>query len=81
MKGIYMSIQHEIRSGQDRRKLDLSSVRNIEKERRDYSEDRRLASFEDKQPNSNRVVTRDYWGADEDDPTTAQQINTPILPT
>jgi hypothetical protein len=66
-----MSVQHDIRSGQDRRKLDLSSVRNIEKERRDFSEDRRLTYFEGERPNTNRVVTRDYWGAAEDGPVVA----------
>lgn len=81
VKGFNMYLQHKIRSGQDRRSLDVSSIRNIQEERRDYSEDRRLGNFGDEQPNANRTITRDYSGDSDDVPTTARQTNTLILPT
>jgi hypothetical protein len=69
MKGIIMPIQYMLRSDQDRRMLDLSSVRNIEKERRDYSADRRLAATAIELGESRRVVITDCWEIVEDDPT------------
>ena len=62
-----MDAEHERRSGDDRREFAL--YYRYGSERRDNMERRRFEVAENDQPEPERVVTRTYWGASEEDST------------